>query len=283
MIVCRSGGEIEKLRAVNRLVGEVLAELRSTAAPGVTTGDLDRLAEQRVREAGAEPAFKGYHGFPATICSSVNDQVVHGIPSDRELCEGDVVSIDMGAKLNGFFGDSAVTVPIGRVSEEAISLLRATEEALFRAIDVVRPNARVSDIGAAVQAHVEGRGFSVVREFVGHGIGTELHEEPQIANYGPAGRGPRLAEGMVLAIEPMVNAGKAAVKVLSDGWTAVTRDGSLSAHFEHTVVVTRDGCEILTLVDPDRSRVRDGAQEARVRDARVQDARGEKQSGALHR
>ena len=283
MIVCRSGGEIEKLRAVNRLVGEVLAELRSTAAPGVTTGDLDRLAEQRVREAGAEPAFKGYHGFPATICSSVNDQVVHGIPSDRELCEGDVVSIDMGAKLNGFFGDSAVTVPIGRVSEEAISLLRATEEALFRAIDVVRPNARVSDIGAAVQAHVEGRGFSVVREFVGHGIGTELHEEPQIANYGPAGRGPRLAEGMVLAIEPMVNAGKAAVKVLSDGWTAVTRDGSLSAHFEHTVVVTRDGCEILTLVDPDRSRVRDGAQEARVRDARGQDARGEKQSGALHR
>ena len=278
MIVCRSGGEIEKLRAVNRLVGEVLAELRSTAAPGVTTGDLDRLAEQRVREAGAEPAFKGYHGFPATICSSVNDQVVHGIPSDRELCEGDVVSIDMGAKLNGFFGDSAVTVPIGRVSEEAISLLRTTEEALFRAIDVVRPNARVSDIGAAVQAHVEGRGVSVVREFVGHGIGTELHEEPQIANYGPAGRGPRLAEGMVLAIEPMVNAGKAAVKVLSDGWTAVTRDGSLSAHFEHTVVVTREGCEILTLVDPDRSRVRDGAQEARG-----QDARGEKQSGALHR
>ena len=278
MIVCRSSAEIEKLRAVNRLVGEVLAELRSTAAPGVTTGDLDRLAEQRVREAGAEPAFKGYHGFPATICSSVNDQVVHGIPSDRELCEGDVVSIDMGAKLNGFFGDSAVTVPIGRVSEEAISLLRTTEEALFRAIDVVRPNARVSDIGAAVQAHVEGRGFSVVREFVGHGIGTELHEEPQIANYGPAGRGPRLAEGMVLAIEPMVNAGKAAVKVLSDGWTAVTRDGSLSAHFEHTVVVTREGCEILTLVDPDRSRVRDGAQEARG-----QDARGEKQSGALHR
>ena len=208
----------------------------------------------------------------------MNDQVVHGIPSDRELCEGDVVSIDMGAKLNGFFGDSAVTVPIGRVSEEAISLLRTTEEALFRAIDVVRPNARVSDIGAAVQAHVEGRGFSVVREFVGHGIGTELHEEPQIANYGPAGRGPRLAEGMVLAIEPMVNAGKAAVKVLSDGWTAVTRDGSLSAHFEHTVVVTREGCEILTLVDPDRSRVRDGAQEARG-----QDARGEKQSGALHR
>ena len=261
MIVCRSSAEIEKLRAVNRLVGEVLAELRSTAAPGVTTGDLDRLAEKRVREAGAEPAFKGYHGFPATICSSVNEQVVHGIPSERGLREGDVVSIDMGAKLNGFFGDSAVTVPIGKVSEQAMHLLRATEEALFRAIDVVRPNARVSDIGAAVQAHVEGLGFSVVREFVGHGIGTELHEEPQIANYGPAGRGPRLAEGMVLAIEPMVNAGKAAVKVLSDGWTAVTRDGSLSAHFEHTVVVTSDGCEILTLVGPKRSRVQDLAEE----------------------
>jgi len=254
MIVCRSQAEIEKLRAVNRLVGQILAELRRTAAPGVTTADLDRLAEQRVREAGAEPAFKGYHGYPATICSSVNEEVVHGIPSDRVLREGDVVSIDMGAKLNGFFGDSAVTVPIGAVSDDARSLLRATEESLFQAIGVVRPGARVSDIGAAVQAHVEAQGFSVVREFVGHGIGTELHEEPQIANYGPAGRGPRLAEGMVLAIEPMVNVGKAAVKVLQDGWTAVTRDGSLSAHFEHTVVVSRDGCEILTLADQDRSR-----------------------------
>ena len=255
MIVCRSQAEIVKLRVVNRLVGSILAELRQTAAPGVSTADLDRLAERRVREAGAEPAFKGYHGFPATICSSVNEQVVHGIPSDRALCDGDVVSIDMGAKLNGFFGDSAVTVPVGKVTEEAQGLLRATEESLFRAISVVRPGARVSDIGAAVQGHVEAQGYSVVREFVGHGIGTELHEEPQIANYGPGGRGPRLAEGMVLAIEPMVNAGKAAVRVLSDGWTAVTTDGSLSAHFEHTVVVTKDGCEILTLVDQDRSRV----------------------------
>jgi methionyl aminopeptidase len=250
VIVCRSQGEIDKLRRVNQLVGRILAELKQLAAPGVTTLDIDRLAEQRVREAGAEPAFKGYHGYPNTICASLNDQVVHGIPSELKLVEGDVLSIDMGAKLDGFYGDSAVTVAIGQVAPEAASLLKVTEEGLFRGIETVKPGARVSDIGAAVQEHVEKHGFSVVREFVGHGIGTSLHEEPQIANYGPAGRGPRLSEGMVLAIEPMVNAGKPAVKVLGDGWTAVTRDGSLSAHFEHTVVVTKDGCEILTLVSP---------------------------------
>jgi methionyl aminopeptidase len=183
----------------------------------------------------------------------VNEQVVHGIPSRTKLVEGDILSIDMGAKLEGFYGDSAVTVPVGRVSPEAEKLLRVTEESLFRGIEAVKAGARVSDIGAAVQAHVEANGFSVVREFVGHGIGTSLHEEPQIANYGPAGRGPRLAEGMVLAIEPMVNIGKPAVKVLADGWTAVTRDASLSAHFEHTVVVTRDGCEILTMLAGDRT------------------------------
>jgi methionyl aminopeptidase len=219
----------------------------------VTTQDIDALAEQRVREAGAEPAFKGYHGYPATVCASINEQVVHGIPSSRALVEGDILSIDMGAKLDGFFGDSAVTVPVGKVSPVAIELLRVTEESLFKAIDTVRPGARVSDIGAAVQQHVEAHGFSVVREFVGHGIGTALHEEPQIANYGPAGRGPRLAEGMVLAIEPMVNTGKPDVKVLSDRWTAVTRDGSLSAHFEHTMVVTGDGCEVLTMLAPAKS------------------------------
>ena len=250
MIVCRSQSEIVKLRKVNQLVGRILAELRQMAAPGVTTAEIDRVAEARVRAAGAEPAFKGYHGYPATICASVNDQVVHGIPSDRKLVEGDILSIDMGAKLDGFFGDCAVTVPIGRVEETAANLLRVTEEGLFRGIEAVKPGARVSDIGAAVQQHVEAHGFSVVREFVGHGIGTSLHEEPQIANYGPGGRGPRLSEGMVLAIEPMVNAGKPGVKVLSDGWTAVTRDSSLSAHFEHTVVVTKDGCEILTLLAP---------------------------------
>ena len=224
------------------------------AVPGVTTEDIDRAAERLVRAEGAEPAFKGYHGYPATVCVSANEQVVHGIPSKRPLVEGDILSIDMGAKLDGFFGDCAVTVPIGRVSPEAIELLRVTEEALFHGIEAVKPGARVSDIGAAVQQHVEAHGFSVVREFVGHGIGTSLHEEPQIANYGPGGRGPRLAEGMVLAIEPMVNAGKPAVKVLSDGWTAVTRDGSLSAHFEHTVVVAATGREILTLLPADAGR-----------------------------
>jgi methionyl aminopeptidase len=256
VIVCRSQAEIEKLRRVNQLVARILAELRQMVKAGITTAQIDALAEQRVLEAGAEPAFKGYHGYPATVCASVNEQVVHGIPSSRTLATGDIVSIDMGARLEGFFGDCAVTVPVGQVSEAAAALLRVTEEALFHGIEAVKPGARVSDIGAAVQQHVEGHGFSVVREFVGHGIGTSLHEEPQIANYGPGGRGPRLSEGMVLAIEPMVNAGQAAVKVLGDGWTAVTRDGSLSAHFEHSVVVTGDGCEILTLLEPDAARAK---------------------------
>jgi methionyl aminopeptidase len=256
VIVCRSQSEIEKLRRVNQLVARILAELRQVVVPGITTSDIDALAERRVREAGAEPAFKGYHGYPATVCASVNEQVVHGIPSARPLASGDIVSIDMGAKLDGFFGDCAVTVPVGEVTAQASELLRVTEEALFRGIDRVRPGARVSDIGAAVQQHVEAQGFSVVREFVGHGIGTSLHEEPQVANYGPAGHGPRLSEGMVLAIEPMVNAGKPAVKVLSDGWTAVTKDKSLSAHFEHTVVVTREGSEILTLLATEETRAR---------------------------
>jgi methionyl aminopeptidase len=257
VIVCRSQSEIAKLRRVNQLVGRILAELRGMVAPGVTTADIDARAEQRVREAGAEPAFKGYHGYPATVCASVNDQVVHGIPSSAALVEGDIVSIDMGAKLDGFFGDCAVTVAVGAVDAVAADLLRVTEGALFHGIEAVKPGARVSDIGAAVQQHVEAHGFSVVREFVGHGIGTSLHEEPQIANYGPGGRGPRLSEGMVLAIEPMVNVGKPGVKVLSDGWTAVTRDGSLSAHFEHTVVVTGEGCEILTLLESDAARARE--------------------------
>ena len=246
MIVCRSAGEIEKLARVNALVARVLAELKAAVRAGVTTGELDAIAEQRLHEAGAQPAFKGYHGYPATICASVNEQVVHGIPSARALVDGDIISIDMGAKLDGFYGDSAVTVPVGDISPDAVRLLKVTEESLYRALDTVRAGARISDIGAAVQTHVEAHGFSVVREFVGHGIGAKLHEEPQIPNYGQPGRGPRLAEGMVLAIEPMVNIGKPAVRVLGDGWTAVTKDGSLSAHFEHTVVVTATGCRILT-------------------------------------
>ncbi|MFA5908194.1 MAG: type I methionyl aminopeptidase [Vicinamibacterales bacterium] len=249
MIVCRSAAEIEKLARVNALVARVLKELAAAVRPGVTTADLDAIAEQRLREAGAEPAFKGYHGYPATICASVNEEVVHGIPSPRALIEGDIISIDMGAKLDGFYGDSAVTVPVGQVTPEAQRLLDVTRVALEKAVATVKAGARVSDIGAAVQQYVEAQGFSVVREFVGHGIGTSLHEEPQIPNYGTAGRGPRLAEGMALAIEPMVNAGKPAVKVLGDGWTAVTKDKALSAHFEHTVVVTGDGCRVLTLPD----------------------------------
>jgi len=247
VITCRSAEEIEMLARVNALVAQVLAELMRVVEPGVSTLDLDQLAERRLREAGALPAFKGYHGYPATICASVNEQVVHGIPNARPLTSGDIVSVDMGAKLDGFFGDSAVTVPVGTITAQAQRLLDVTSASLDRALSAVKPGNRVQDIGAAVQQHVEAHGFSVVREFVGHGIGTALHEEPQIPNYGTSGRGARLAEGMVLAIEPMVNAGKPAVKVLGDGWTAVTKDGSLSAHFEHTVVVTAAGCRILTL------------------------------------
>ena len=235
------------MRAAGRLVGQVLTALAGKVAPGVTTADLDAVAEALIVDAGAIPAFKGYHGYPATICASVNDEVIHGIPSgQRVLNAGDVISIDVGASLDGYYGDSAVTLPVGSISEDAAMLLRVTEESLYKAIEVVKSGGRVSDIGHAVQKHVEAHGFSVVREFVGHGIGQQMHEEPQIPNYGDAGRGPRLTEGMVLAIEPMVNAGKATVKVLTDGWTAVTRDHSLSAHFEHTVAVTADGPWILT-------------------------------------
>jgi methionyl aminopeptidase len=247
VITCRSAEELVKLRAANQLVARILAELRRLVVPGATTAAIDAEAERLVREAGAQPAFKGYRGFPATICASRNQEVVHGIPSATALVEGDILSIDMGVKLDGYYGDSAVTVGVGAISAEAQRLLDVTEASLYRGIDAVKPGARVSDIGQAVQAYVEAQGFTVVREFVGHGIGTKLHEEPQIPNYGPGGRGPRLAEGMVLAIEPMVNAGRPGVRVLADGWTAVTVDGLLSAHFEHTVAVTADGAEILTL------------------------------------
>jgi methionyl aminopeptidase len=246
VIVCKSPAELERMRAANELVADVLAKLARMVQPGITTRDLDQAAEKLVREGGAEPAFKGYRGYPCTLCASVNDQVVHGIPSSRALNEGDIISLDMGVKLNGFYGDSAVTVPVGRVSEDASTLLRITHESLEKGIAQAKLGGRISDIGHAIQAHVEAHGFSVVREFVGHGIGAALHEEPQIANYGEPGRGPRLAEGMTLAIEPMVNLGRPAVKVLADGWTAVTKDGSLSAHFEHTVAVTRSGPLVLT-------------------------------------
>jgi methionyl aminopeptidase len=246
VIVCKSPAEIEKMRAASALVADVLGELAAMVAPGISTLALDAAAERLVRDAGAQPAFKGYRGYPATICASVNEQVIHGIPSKQPLVEGDILSLDMGVKMDGFFGDSAVTVPVGRIPTQAAELLRVTQESLEKGIEQVRVGGRVSDIGHAIQAHVEAHGFSVVREFVGHGIGASLHEDPQIANYGDPGRGPRLAEGMTLAIEPMVNVGKPGVKMLADGWTAVTRDGSLSAHFEHTVAVTKNGPLVLT-------------------------------------
>jgi methionyl aminopeptidase len=247
VIVCRSQAEIARMRVANQLVADVLAELEAEVAPGVTTADLDRLAERLVRDAGAEPAFKGYRGYPATLCASINEEVVHGIPSPtRALGDGDIISLDIGVRIGGFYGDSAVTVPVGRVPEATAGLLRVTREALDRAILQVRIGARLSDIGHTVQKWVEAHGFSIVREFVGHGIGERLHEDPQIPNYGPAGRGPKLAEGMVLAIEPMVAMGQPETRVLSDGWTAVTRDGSLAAHFEHTVAVTPTGPLVLT-------------------------------------
>ena len=247
MIICKSPAELEKMRAANQLVAQVLEGLAAMVAPGISTADLDAAAESKVRAAGAEPAFKGYRGYPATLCASVNEQVVHGIPNRQPMKSGDIISLDMGVKLDGYYGDSAVTVPVGSVSDEVTRLLRVTQEALEAGIAQVKVGGRISDIGHAIQKYVEAQGFSVVREFVGHGIGASLHEEPQIANYGEPGRGPRLAEGMTLAIEPMVNMGKAPVKVLSDGWTAVTKDGSLSAHFEHTVAVTKDGPLVLTL------------------------------------
>ena len=246
MIVRKSPSELQRMRTANAVVAEVLTALSSMIEPGITTRELDTVAEKRVREAGAMPAFKGYQGYPATLCASVNEAVVHGIPSSRRLVEGDIVSIDMGVILDDYYGDSALTVGVGTISDDATRLLRVTEDSLEHAIECVKVGGCVSDLGHAVQKHVEANGFSVVREFVGHGIGTELHEEPQIPNYGEPGRGPRLSEGMVLAIEPMVNIGQPGVRVLEDGWTAITRDGSLSAHFEHSVAVTSDGPMVLS-------------------------------------
>jgi len=247
VIVCRSEVEIARMLTANQLVADVLAQLESAVAEGVCTLDLDVMAERLVREGGAEPAFKGYRGFPATLCTSINEEVVHGIPSkSRVLQKGDVISIDMGVKLGGYYGDSAVTVAVGDVPAKTGELLRVTRESLERAIEQARVGARLSDVSHAVQGWVEQHGFSIVREFVGHGIGQKLHEEPQIPNYGPPGRGPKLAAGMVLAIEPMVAMGRPETKVLADGWTAVTRDRSIAAHFEHTVAVTADGPLVLT-------------------------------------
>jgi methionyl aminopeptidase len=247
-VTLRSADEIARIREACLVVHDVLDELVRAAQPGVTTAELDRLALARTRERGAEPAFLGYHGYPASLCVSVNEEVVHGIPSPRRaLAAGDVVGLDFGVVLDGFYGDSARTVAVGRASPEAARLLETTRAALGAAIGAARPGARIGDVGAAVQALVEGRGYSVVREFVGHGIGRRLHEPPHVPNWGTPGSGRTLRPGTVLALEPMVNVGAPEVEILDDGWTAVTADGSLSAHFEHTVVVTENGPEILTL------------------------------------
>ncbi len=248
MIVVKSQSELKKMRVSGRMVGEILELLRSTIRPGVTTFELDALAEKECKKRKARPAFKGYGGFPFTICSSPNDRVVHGFANHDALKEGDIISIDFGVIYDGFYGDSAITVPVGVVSPEVARLLDVTEVSLYKGIDAAQAGGFLSDIGHAVQEYVEAAGFSVVREFVGHGIGRNLHEDPQIPNYGRPGKGPKLKPGMTLAIEPMVNVGLPGVKVLEDGWTAVTVDGQFSAHFEHTVAVTDNGPEILTQV-----------------------------------
>jgi len=249
VVILKSSWEIDLIRKSGRIVAEALARLTKLVEPGITTLDLDRLAEEYILKRGAKPAFKGYRGYPYSLCASVNEQVVHALPSERKLKEGDIISLDLGSIVDGYYGDAAVTVPVGQVSDEAKRLIDVTQESLRRAIDAVHPGGRLSDISHAVQAAVEADGFSVVRLFVGHGIGRSLHEEPQIPNFGPPGHGPVLKTGMVLAIEPMVNGGSPDVMILEDRWTAVTCDGSLSAHFEHTVALTENGTEVLTSLD----------------------------------
>ncbi|OGW36986.1 MAG: type I methionyl aminopeptidase [Nitrospirae bacterium GWD2_57_9] len=247
MIILKSHQEIEKIRKACLVVADVLDSIGELIRPGTNTQKLDEFAEKMILSSGARPAFKGYRGYPKTVCTSLNNQVVHGIPSkDVVLNEGDIISIDVGAIVEGFYGDAARTYPVGRILPDTERLIKVTEEALSRGISQARPGSRLYDISAAVQHHVESHGYSVVREFVGHGIGRNMHEDPQIPNFGERGQGPRIKPGMVLAIEPMVNRGASGTFVLEDGWTAVTADGSLSAHFEHTVAVTSDGPWILT-------------------------------------
>jgi len=246
MITCRAPAEIEKLRRSGRIVRQILEETREKARPGVATLELEKFVEKRLGQLGARPASKGYRGYPWCLCTSINNEIIHGMPSNRELCEGDIIGLDLGVIVDGYYGDSALTVPVGNIPERAGKLLQVTQEALELGIQAVRVGNRVGDVSATVQEHVEKNGFSVVREFVGHGIGREYHEEPQVPNFGKRGHGPLLKEGMVFTIEPMVNAGGAAVRVLDDNWTAVTIDGELSAHFEHMVAVTRNGPDVLT-------------------------------------
>lgn len=249
MIICRSPEEIEKIRRAGRIVAEVLRDLKEMAQPGITTRELDRYAEAKIRAAGAVPTFKGYRGFPASICTSINDEVVHGIPSQRKLQSGDILGIDCGATLDGYVGDAAVTIPIGDVSEELQRLIRVAEEALHRAIAQARVGNRLYDISYAVQSYAEAHGYSVVRDFCGHGVGRQMHEDPQVPNFGRPGTGPKLRAGMVLAIEPMLTMGTHEVEIAGDGWTVFTRDRRPSAHFEHTVAITENGPVILTTLN----------------------------------
>ncbi|MBV8053367.1 MAG: type I methionyl aminopeptidase [Acidobacteriaceae bacterium] len=246
-IVCKSAAEIEKMRRSGHIVREVLDHLRTLVTPGISTMDLERAAEQKIKDSGAKPAFKGYYNYPCVLCTSINEEIVHGIPSDkRVLNPGDIVSIDCGVVMDGYYGDAAITVPVNGLNPETRKLLEVTEASLYKGIEQARIGNAIGDVGAAVQEYVEANGFSVVREFVGHGIGTRLHEEPQVPNFGKRGQGTRLRDGMVLAIEPMVNSGQPGTRVLDDKWTAVTTDGSCSAHFEHCVAVTKNGPVILT-------------------------------------
>jgi len=248
MVIIKSPREIEQLKRSNAMVAEVLEKLRGMIVPGITTKELDRVAEEYILLKGARPAFKGYREFPATLCISINNQVVHGIPGQRRLEEGDIVSLDVGVNYIGYFGDAAITLPVGEVDPEAKRLLEVTEKALYIGIEKAKAGNRLFDISYAIQSCVESHGFSVVRDFVGHGIGKELHEEPQIPNFGTPHQGPRLEKGMVLALEPMVNEGTHEVRILSDGWTVVTTDGKRSAHFEHTIAIADDGAEILSIL-----------------------------------
>jgi len=246
MIVLKSEKELDYMREAGRVVAIVLKAMEEAVEPGITTKELDAIAEKIIREHGGTPSFKGYNGFPASICTSVNNEVVHGIPGLRKLVAGDIISIDVGVEINGYHGDAAITLPVGEVEARVQKLLEVTREALMAAIAKAVVGNRLSDISHAVESYVKKFGFSVVKDYVGHGIGSRLHEEPQVPNFGPPGRGPRLRSGMTLAIEPMVNLGTEHVKVLADDWTVVTRDGLPSAHFEHTIAITPDGPEILT-------------------------------------
>ncbi len=249
MIVLKTSRELAIMKEACSIAAGALQTVGNAVEAGVTTGELDALAEKYIRERGGEPNFKNYNGFPATACISINNEVIHGIPSkSRKICAGDIVSVDLGAKIGGYHGDNAATFACGDVSDEAKRLMSVTKDSLYEGIRAARSGSRIGDIGCAIQRTVEAAGFSVVRQYVGHGIGTQLHEAPEVPNFGTAGRGIRLLPGMTLAIEPMVNAGTFDVKVLPDGWTVVSRDGSLSAHFEHTIVITPDGPKIMTLV-----------------------------------